>query len=178
MQSALVKMAVTAILAVTLSACSQKEPRLMNLRSDGTGPDEFSVLPTKPLEQPRDYAALPPPTPGGTNRTDPTPIADVAQALGGSRAAATNSPLRAGEASLVTAVSRYGVAADIRTTLAAEDLEWRRKHNARLLERLFKVSVYLRAYEKMSLDQYLELERLRALGIWTPAVPPDGAQAR
>ena len=178
MHAALIKLAITATLAVTLSACSSKEPQLMNLRSDGTGPDEFSILPTKPLEAPKDYAALPPPTPGGANRTDPTPDADLAVALGGSAAAATNSPLRGSEGALVTSASRYGVAPDIRQVLAAEDLEWRRKHNGRLLERLFNVSVYLKAYQPLWLDQYAELERLRALGIWTPAAPPGGSQTR
>ncbi len=171
MQAALVKLAGMAVLAVTLSACSEREPRLMNLRADG--PDEFTILPTKPLEAPQDYAALPPPTPGGANRTDPTPEADLAEALGGSGAAATHSPLRASERGLVAAASRYGVAADIRQVLAAEDLEWRRKRNGRLLERLFNVSVYFRAYQPLALDQYAELERLRALGIWTPSAPPQ-----
>ena len=45
----------------------------------------------------------------------------------------------------------------------------------RMLERLFNVSVYFKAYAPMSLDQYLELLRLRNAGVWTPAVPPDGA---
>ena len=176
MQGALGKLAIAAALAGLLSACSEKEPQLMNLSSDGTGPDEFRILPTKPLETPGDYTSLPEPTPGGTNRTDPTPFADSAEALGGSGTAATSSPLRRSEQGLVSYASRFGVAAGIRDTLAAEDIEWRRKHNGRLLERLFNVSVYFRAYEAMSLDQYLELERLRRLGVWTPSVPPEGYQ--
>lgn len=174
MQGALGKMALLAVVAAVLSACSQKEPQLMNFRPDGTGPDEFQILPTKPLEDPASYSNLPPPTPGAVNRTDPTPFADAAEALGGSGEAATSSPLRASERGLVSYASRYGVAADIRTTLAAEDLEWRRKHDGRLLERLFNVSVYYRAYRAMSLDQRAELERLRRLGIWTPTAPPPG----
>ena len=59
------------------------------------------------------------------------------------------------------------------TTLAAEDLEWRRENNGRLLERLFNVNVYYSSYKPMSLDQHLELERLRQMGVWTPSAPPD-----
>ena len=172
MQGALGKMAMFAVVAAVLSACSQKEPSLMNFRPDGTGPDEFQILPTKPLEQPDDFRTLPPPTPGASNRTDPTPFADAAEALGGSGAAATASPMRASERGVVSYASRYGVTAGIRETLAAEDLEWRRKHDGRLLERLFNTSVYFRAYRPMSLDQRAELERLRRLGVWTPSAPP------
>ena len=174
MQSALGKMALSAIVLLMLGACSQKDPQLMNLRSDTSGPDEFQILPTKPLEAPEDFTALPEPTPGGSNRTDPTPTADAIDALGGDGARAVNSPLRSSEQAVVAHASRYGVATNIREDLAASDLEWRKQHNGRLLERLFNVSVYYRAYEKMSLDQYLELARLRRLGIWTPAAPPDG----
>ncbi|HHS94315.1 MAG TPA: DUF3035 domain-containing protein [Rhodobacterales bacterium] len=172
MQGALGKMAMFAAVAAVLSACSPKEPSLMNFRSDGTGPDEFQILPTKPLEQPDNFRALPPPTPGAGNRTDPTPFADAAEALGGSGAAATSSPMRASERGVVAYASRHGVTAGIRETLAAEDLEWRRKHDGRVLERLFKTSVYFRAYRPMSLDQRAELERLRRLGVWTPSAPP------
>ncbi|HGG04293.1 MAG TPA: DUF3035 domain-containing protein [Aliiroseovarius sp.] len=176
MQGALSKMAILTVLLTALAACSQKEPQLMNLRSDDSGPDEFRILPTKPLEAPEDFTTLPDPTPGGTNRTDPTPVADAVEALGGSGAQATSSTLRGGEVALVNHASRFGVAANIREDLAAADLEWRRDHNGRLLERLFNVSVYFKAYQAMSLDQYLELARLRRLGVWTPNVPPDGAQ--
>jgi len=174
MQAALGKMALLAVVAAMLSACSSKEPQLMNFRSDGSGPDEFSILPTKSLEAPADYRSLPDPTPGGANRADPTPFADAADALGGSGAAATSSPMRASEQGVVSYASRYGVSAGIREALAAEDLEWRRKHDGRLLERLFNVSVYYKAYRAMSLDQQAELERLRRLGIWTPSAPPQG----
>ncbi len=172
MQGALGKMAIFAVAAAMLGACSQKEPSLMNFRSSGTGPDEFRILPTRPLEQPEDFRTLPAPTPGGTNLTDPDPIAAAAEALGGSGAAATSSPMRASERGVVAYASRYGVAQGIRETLAAEDLEWRRRHDGRVLERLFKTSVYFRAYRAMSLDSHAELERLRRLGIWTPSAPP------
>ena len=50
------------------------------------------------------------------------------------------------------------------STLATEDLEFRRKNDGRLLEKLFSVNVYFKAYAKMALDQYAELERWRRKG--------------
>lgn len=176
MQGASSKITIVVIALLTLSACSKGDaPSLMNLRSDGAGPDEFLILPTKPLEAPEDFTALPQPTPGGANRTDATPIADAVNALGGDGARAESSGLRSTEQAIVSAASRYGVMANIRAVLASDDLEWRRANNSRLLERMFNVSTYFRAYEAMSLDQYLELARLRGLGVWTPAAPPDGS---
>ena len=69
---------------LALSACAG-DGRLMNLVSDD-GPEEFAILPTKPLELPPDLAALPDPTPGGSNITDQTPDADAVAALGGNPA--------------------------------------------------------------------------------------------
>jgi hypothetical protein len=155
-----------------LTACESGDPQLMNIRTDA--PDEFSVLPSKPLEAPEDYTALPEPTLGGTNRVDPTPQADAVAALGGDPTRLDpGGQIRAGEQGLISYASRYGVPADIRATLATEDLDWRRTNNGRLLERMFNVNVYYSSYKPMSLDQHNELERLRLLGIWTPSAPPD-----
>jgi hypothetical protein len=43
----------------------------MNLRSPHDGPDEFAILPTKPLEMPG-FQVLPEPQPGARNLVDPT----------------------------------------------------------------------------------------------------------
>lgn len=156
---------------VVLTACSGGDPELMNIRSET--PDEFSVLPTKPLEAPEDYTALPEPTPGGSNLADPTPKADAVAALGGNPDRLERGTIYAGEQALLAQATRYGVPADIRETLAAEDLDWRRANNGRLLERMFNVNVYYSSYKPMSFDQYLELQRLRRMGVWTPSAPPD-----
>ena len=161
--------AMAAVLA--LSACSNdKTPNLMNLRSTSNGPDEFGILPPKALELPEDLTALPEPTLGGANRTDPTPTADAIVALGGTPRAAGGVP--AGDAALVQYGSRFGTAAGIRETLAAEDLEYRRKNDGRLLERLFNVNVYFKAYRKQTLDQQADLQRWRRAGLRTPSAPP------
>ena len=54
-------------------------------------------------------------------------------------------------------------------------MPFRRANDGRLVERLFNVNVYFRAYEPYELDQYAELERLRRAGIRTSAAPPDPA---
>lgn len=160
------------IAALVLAACAKGEPRLMNIRSTGTGPDEFAILPTKPIEMPRDFASLPTPTPGGVNRTDLQPRSEAIAALGG-RDRGTNAEVPSSDGAIITAAGRYGVSSNIRETLAREDYEFRDKNRGRILERLFGKSVYYRAYKPMSLDQYTELERLRRLGIRAPAAPPD-----
>ena len=46
-------------------------------------PDEFLVLPTRPLEMPQNLTALPPPTPGTLNRVDYHPRAEAIAGLTG-----------------------------------------------------------------------------------------------
>ena len=109
--------------SVALSACMREPGGMMNLRASAAGPDEFAILPTRPLTMPSDYAALPEPTPGGSNRTDPTPIADATKALGGNpKRLAETGRIPAGDGAMVTAASRYGVNADIRGALAEEEV--------------------------------------------------------
>jgi hypothetical protein len=160
-----------------LSACGgrDRQPDLLNIRASQTTPDEFGILPTKPLEVPESYAALPEPTPGGRNRVDPTPHADAVAALGGNPAALNSTGIPASDGALYNHVTRSGVTPAIRQTLAAEDLEYRRKNDGRLLERWFNVNVYYKAYRPMSLDQHVELERWRLAGARTPSAPPDPA---
>lgn len=155
---------------ITLAACGGKgDPQLMNLRS-GPGPDEFAIVPPKPLEMPENLSELPEPTPGGFNRTDRDPEAEAAIALGGRPSAAGGIP--AAESALYAHAARFGVDQGIRSMLASEDLEWRRDNNGRILERLFNVNVYYKAYRKQRLDQQAELERWRALGVRNPSAPP------
>ena len=157
-----------------LSACGigGGEPDLLTLSRDDAGPDEFAILPNQPLQAPPSLSALPPPTPGGVNRTDQTPLVDAARALGGDgRTLAGGIP--AADGAFLGHATRGGASPAIRAQLAAEDLEFRRANDARLLERLFGVNIYYRAYRSQSLDQHAELARWRALGVRTPSAPPD-----
>jgi Protein of unknown function (DUF3035) len=158
--------------AVVLSACGNGNdtPSLFNLEQQGNGPDEFAILPPRPLQLPENLAELPAPTPGGANLTDPTPNADAIVALGGNPGAAGGIP--AGDAALVAHAGRLGTTPGIRDRLASEDLEWRRDNQGRVLERLFNVNVYYRAYADQSLDQQRELAFWRSRGARTPSAPP------
>ncbi len=160
--------------SLALTGCSRnKQPRLLNIKSSTSGPDEFAILPSKPLQQPTNFAELPTPAPGSRNLVDPSPNEDAILALGGNPAAvARGGGVPSGDAGLVNHTSRFGVSSGIREQLAAEDLRFRQRKDGRPLERLFGVNVYFRAYQRQSLDQYSELERFRQLGVRTPAAPP------
>lgn len=173
---------------LALSACGgggfgfvrdeDRVPNLVNTASSQRSPDEFAILPNKPIEIPQDLAALPAPTPGAGNRVDPTPRADAVAALGGdpSRIVASGGGFPTSDGALVSAASRYGVAGGIREDLAVADLRFRQENDGRFLERLFNVNVYFQAYESQSLDQYAELERFRRAGVRTVSAPPDTAE--
>jgi hypothetical protein len=160
----------TGLAMLVLSACGNDgPPDLMNIRTTSrTGPDEFSIVPPKPLELPESLTVLPEPTPGGINRTDPRPQEEAILALGGRPNGGAG-----GNAALMSTVSRYGTDPAIREELAAADLEFRSENRGRPLERLFNINVYYSAYADQSLDQYMELRRWRAAGARTPSAPPE-----
>jgi hypothetical protein len=160
-------------LLLVVTACSRGEPQLMHTNRGQVEPDEFAILPGKPIEIPQNLSALPAPTPGGTNRTDATPLQDAVAALGGSPARMRPDGQLSGDGALIRQTTRYGVQPGIRTELAVQDLEFRRQNRGRLLERWFKVPTYYRAYRPQELNQYNTLERWRAGGAPTPAAPPD-----
>lgn len=135
------------------------------------GPDEFSVLPSAPLQMPENTSQLPAPTPGGRNLVDPTPKADAITALGGRPNAVFAGGVPASDRALVAAVSRNGVPVGIRQTIADEDTA-KRGRGAWGLSRLWGGDRYFSAYRRQALDAYAELARLRALGIETPSAPP------
>jgi hypothetical protein len=155
-----------------LAACSNGDNTLMNLQQDGEGPDEFAILPTNPLETPKDLAYLPEPTLGGTNRVDKTPRRDAVAALGGRAALTDSGRIQAGEQALLSAAGRFGIDPDIRSKVAAEDAAFRANARVRLLERLFNVNAYFSTYADLSLNAPEELLRLRRMGIRTPTAPP------
>ena len=159
--------------AIAVSGCSNKG--LKDIRPQGPGPDEFGILPVKPLTNPNDYSFLPAPTPGGANLTDPTPKADAVVALGGSAAALDpGKGIPSQDQALVVASSRYGVPANTRQVVAQEDEEFRKRQGRFTRIRLFPVDRYEQVYRKESLDPYKQAEALRRQGFATPAAPPFG----
>lgn len=157
---------------LTVAACGKSTPQLFNLRSTTNGPDEFGILPPKALDLPEDLdlTVLPEPTPGATNRADPNPNADAIVALGGTPG--TPGIIPASDAELYNHANRYGLTPEIRQTLAAEDLEYRRTHKPRVLQRAFGQNTYFQSYRRQALDQQAELQRWRRAGVRTPSAPP------
>lgn len=165
---AILKLLTGFVLVAAVSACG--EPRLRDLKSGSEGPDEFSVTPSLPLEQPESFDVLPQPTPGGRNITDVSPQADLAAALGGRLDTTARPP--ATDSGLVTYASRNGVTPDIRANLAAEDAEFRRRRGRFTNIRLFPEDRYDLVYEREILDPFATADALRRSGIDVPTAPP------
>lgn len=156
-----------------LAACgSDRDITLRSFQNSSGGPEEFAVLPGKPLEQPRSYNELPTPTPGGSNRTDLTPNADAVAALGGRPGALQPTGIPGSEGGLVTYASRKGNDPAIRQTLAQEDESFRRRQSFLTKIRLFQVDRYYQAYKGQSLDSQRVAAQWRNAGAPTPTAPP------
>lgn len=156
------------MLLLCVTACANKG--LRDLRSTGDGPDDFIINPAKPLESPENYKALPSPTPGQANITDPTPLQDGIAAVGG-RLGDPNAPVPSRDGAVVTHASRFGVNAGIRTTLANEDAAFRKRRGRFTQIRIVPVDRYNQAYQKQALDPNRVERQYRRAGAATPSVP-------
>lgn len=157
-------------LVLGLAACSNNG--LRSNVSSGEGPDEFSIIPGKTLAQPKDYAALPAPTPGDVNRTDLDPIGDAMVALGGkAQPRANTGEIGRNDGALVNYASRQGRTADVRQATAAEDAEFRKKRGRFTGIRFSKKGLYEKVYEPQQVDSYETWWLWRRAGARTPAAP-------
>jgi hypothetical protein len=161
-----VKIALVSATCLGLTACDGGPPK---------GPDEFGVLPTKPLVIPDDTTILPEPNAQGRNLADQRPRVDGVVALGGRGERLDATGVTNSEAALIQAAGRKGVTANIRQITAEEDAEFRKRNKGKILERWVGSDVYSRRYRKQRLDEYAELLRLRKLGVKTPTAHPKGA---
>lgn len=155
--------------AILVSGCT--DTNLRNLRSLSEGPDEFAVVPNKPLEEPESYSALPPPTPGGFNRTGQRPLEDGIVALGG-RATSPSAPIPGSDAALVNHTSRFGREGNIRATLAQADQEFRDRQRRLTNIRIFRDDLYAQIYRRESLNPTAVANQFQRAGIPTPTAPP------
>ena len=161
-----------ALIAVTvLAACENKGLRQVTSRGDG--PDEFIIVPSKPLEEPESFSALPAPTPGGFNRTDQRPLEDSVAALGGQRSS-PNAPVPGSDAALGNHASRFGREANIRATLAEADAQFRKRQSRLTQLRIFREDNYEAAYRREALNAARTAERFRRAGNPAPPAPPSG----
>ena len=158
------------LMVLTVAGCGGNRT-LHDMRTSTGGPDDFTVLPTRPLEIPQDVSVLPAPTPGGTNLTDPDPIGDTIAVLGGRSNAAGGIP--AADAALINSAARYGVDPSIRSIVAAEDEAFRRRRGTVGRLSLTNRNRYFRAYAVQALDAVAEFLRFRNLGVQVPSAPPE-----
>ncbi len=156
------------LLLVPLALCACEGGVAGGLRKAGiaTTPDEFMVLPTRPLEMPESFATLPPPKPGTVNRVDYQPHVEAIAGLTGAAGPAGNAD---GAVLVAQAGPRQP---GIRQELAVEDVEWRNTHHGLLIPRLLAKDKETVTYQPMILDSAAEFERLRAAGVEVPAAPP------
>ncbi|MEC7669634.1 MAG: DUF3035 domain-containing protein [Pseudomonadota bacterium] len=166
-----------AVALVALGACSKRgdgETNLRDLRLNRGAPEEFAIVPPKPLETPPSYAELPQPTPGQANRTDATPLKDAVAALGGNPASLDASGVPASDTALLSSAARFGTQANIRGVLAEEDLAFRKRKSI-FNWKLIKDDEYNKAYRGQALDPYLWLRQVRKPGsnVRTPSAPPQ-----
>ncbi|MEJ6399215.1 DUF3035 domain-containing protein [Yoonia sp. 208BN28-4] len=158
--------------ALALTACTAGDRSLHDLRANSEGPDEFSVVPVAPLVLPTNLNALPEPTPGGSNITDPNPTGDAIVALGGNPARAFAGGIPSSDSALVAAAGRNGVNPAIRAELAAQDAGIRRSAQVLNWFNFLGTDRYFSTYRNQALDAYGELTRFRNLGVATPSAPP------
>ena len=160
------------VLSLALAACGNSDGTLTRIKNTGNGPDEFTILPTNPLQTPESYRALPVPTPGQANLVDTNPRAEGIAALGGNPAATVPGDIGAADGGLVNHARRHGVNADVRQALAAEDADTRRRHGRVNIFNLGPNDDYTDSYKKQWLDSQAEKQRLMYNGVVTPSAPP------
>lgn len=119
----------TVVAAVALTGCDVNVKDVLNQRSQG--PDEFRVIPRKPLQMPVVAADLPTPQPGVESPLEPQPLQDAQEAL--ALDGLTPSGETAGEAALLSAAGATDAPDEIRTTLDNEVFD----DDRRVLDRYF-----------------------------------------
>ncbi len=164
----LIRRSLILIVALGVTACSgddQSDDAGVNLTNIiGTTknpPDEFAVIPTAPLELPKDFTALPPPNPGERSRLVSNPINDARAALLGETAPkAANARVSTSEAALLSASGSTAASSEIRTVLDAEQAASDEAEQTYLLDRAFPALRTLRGADQKELLQ-AEEERVR-----------------
>ena len=163
------------VAATGLAGCGgyERDITLRNIQSAGNGPDEFAILPGKPLQEPPSYNELPVPTPGAANLTDQNPLGDGVAALGGRPERLQPQGVPAGDAALVRHASRNGVDPAIREKLAAQDKEYRTRKSRFTKFRIVRQDLYNKVYKRETLNARREMNRYRrSTGVRTPTAPP------
>ena len=140
-----------AAIAVSISACGGKTPEEKQAEKyDGEGglnlsrlvgttknpPDEFAVIASAPLQMPKDFAALPAPSPGSRSPLAPDPIAEAREALlGDSTPQAANVRTSVSESALLSAAGPSD--SNIRSVLEADQEAIEAQQTTYVLDEVF-----------------------------------------
>lgn len=155
----------TVLILIALAGCSRNtsDPELVFFKSKGA-PDELTLVVYEPIAKPESLATLPPP---GTTRNiaEPNPKEDVLRLLGSTGRENTDGNIGDQDSDLLHYTQRMGAGSEIRGILAQEDLEFRRRNQAKPLEKLANINVYFAAYSFMALDSRAEYNRLQSEGL-------------
>lgn len=174
MPRTILKLAIVFAIGASLSACNRNSGNgrpLLNLRQSAIAPDEFLVVPQKPLETPADLTSLPAPDPGAEARVTIDFEDNLLRALGGRPLSGGAVP--SSDSEFVSAArSNGGATPNIRAVMRAEDQAFREARSGRI-NRLAKKRKAVTIYDPMLLDPILEAARLQAQGVKIPAVPPQ-----
>lgn len=173
MPRTILKLALILAIGASLSACNRNSGNgrpLLNLRQSAIAPDEFLVVPQKPLETPASLAVLPTPDPGAKARVMIDFESNLLEALGGRPM--SDGAIPASDGAFVKAArAGSGTTDGIRDLLRAEDQAFRDDRAGRI-ERFAKKRKAVMIYDPMLLDPVAEAARMQALGVKIPAVPP------
>ncbi len=161
----------TLVIVLSLAACGENKG-LRDLSDPAAGPEEFAIVPNKPLQTPDNYKTLPTPAPGQANLVDATPRQDAVAALGGNPALLADQGVPRSDSALIANASRYGVPGNIRATTSAEDADFRKRRGRFTNIRLFKTDRYVQVYKSQILDSRQTLDAARRAGVKTPSAPP------
>lgn len=134
-------------MAAMLTACGNIEPDLVRLRSDDTGPEEFSIAPLNPLAEPENYADLPTPKIAARNRAEIDARGTAVAALGGRPDAATGA-----DTGLLAYAARFGSDPEIRRELGETDEAYRRRVYRFSRFQFFERNKYDKAYAREILN--------------------------
>lgn len=158
--------------ALLLAACSGSgEPpvTLQEASLKNGAPDEFLVLPQRPLTVPEDLETLPEPDPNAGSLVEIDPFVEARKAVGGNGGGTSAS---AADNAILAAARTVGRTPNIREELAAEtDAKLTRGRGILGFFDRFRIAPRKRtAFNDQKLDAIGELKKRQAQGVKTPSI--------
>lgn len=158
-------------LAVLLAGCANEEPpvTLQEASLKNGAPDEFLVLPQRPLVLPEDLEALPEPDPAAGTLVEIDPFVEARRAAGGNGG---GTGATAADGAILAAARTVGRNPNIRQELAEEtDAKLRRGRGLLGFFDRFRLAPRKQTvFNDQKLDAIGELKKRQAQGVKTPSI--------